>query len=112
VGITQLASLDRAERLQLLRFVASFAWADLEVSQEERDYVNGLVARMGLDEEEKRAVEGWLKLPPRPDDLDPALVPIEHRQLFIDAAKETIAADGKINQDELDNLAVLQQLLR
>ncbi len=44
-----LTALSRAERLQLLRFVTSFAWADLSVSDEERAFIHSLVSRLHLD---------------------------------------------------------------
>ena len=38
-----------------MRFVCSFAWADLEVSQQEKDYVRRLVQRLNMPEEEQEA---------------------------------------------------------
>ena len=63
---TNLARLGREERLRLLRFVASFAWADLTVRDEERAFVARLMQRMALDPEDARAVAGWLAVPPSP----------------------------------------------
>ena len=40
-----LKNLSREDRLQVMRFVCSFAWADLEVQKEEREYI----ARLGTD---------------------------------------------------------------
>ena len=34
-----LEGLDARQRLQLIKFVCSFAWADLEVRPEERSFV-------------------------------------------------------------------------
>ena len=49
-----LDALDREDRLQLMRFVCSFAWADLEVSDGEREFIVKLVDRLEeLDDVQK-----------------------------------------------------------
>ncbi len=107
-----LDALDREERLQLMRFVCSFAWADLEVTEGERDFVVRLVDRLDLDDDEREQVAQWLEVPPRADDLDPADVPREHRQLFLDAARAMILSNGRLGDVEAENLVILDQLLR
>lgn len=108
----KLDSLSRGERLQLLRFVTSFAWADLTISAGERAFVHGLVSRLHLAPEEAIEVEGWLKVPPPADDVDPTLVPRQHRQLFLATVKEMVKADGEISSEERENLSLLEQLMR
>jgi tellurite resistance protein len=112
VSMADLESLSRGERLQLLRFVTSFAWADLTISPAERAFVHQLVSRLHLDAEEQREVEGWLKVPPLPDDVDPTTVPHAHRQLFIDVVHAMAEADGGISPEDEENLALLEQLTR
>ncbi|MGB5694567.1 MAG: TerB family tellurite resistance protein [Polyangiales bacterium] len=107
-----LDALDREDRLQLMRFVCSFAWADLEIADAEREFIVKMVIRLGLDEEEQEQVAGWLEVPPPVDDLDPADIPREHRQLFLDAAKAMIMSDGNVEDVEAENLIILDQLLR
>ena len=107
-----LDALNKEDRLQLMRFVCSFAWADLEIADAERDFIVKMVVRLGLDEEEQEQVAQWLEVPPRADDLDPADVPKEHRQLFLDAAKAMILSDGSVEDVEAENLIILDQLLR
>ena len=107
-----LDALDRDERLQLMRFVCSFAWADLEVTESERDFVVRLVDKLDLDDEEREQVANWLEVPPRADDLDPADVPREHRQLFLDAARAMILSNGRLGDVEAENHVILDQLLR
>lgn len=107
-----LDALNKEDRLQLMRFVCSFAWADLEITEREREFILKLVIRLGLEEEEQEQVAEWLEVPPRADDLDPADVPTEHRQLFLDAAKAMILSDGTIEDVEAENLIILDQLLR
>ena len=106
-----LDQLDRSDRLRLMKFVCSFAWADLEVRPEERDFVTRMVHRLGLDEDETRQVEGWLELPPRPEAVDPTQIPSEHRRLFVEAIEGVIASDGEIAPEERDNLDLLRTLL-
>lgn len=107
-----LDTLNREDRLQLMRFVCSFAWADLEITPREREFIFGLVVRLGLEEAEQEQVVEWLEVPPPADDLDPADIPMEHRQLFLDAAKAMILSDGEIEEVEAENLIILDQLLR
>ncbi|MBW1756469.1 MAG: TerB family tellurite resistance protein [Deltaproteobacteria bacterium] len=107
-----LDALNREDRLQLMRFVCSFAWADLEIADAEREFIVKMVVRLGLDDEEQEQVAKWLELPPRADDLDPADIPKEHRQLFLDAAKAMIMSDGNVEDVEAENLIILDQLLR
>lgn len=107
-----LDQLDREDRLQLMRFVCSFAWADLEVTDRERDFVVKMVDRLGLDDDERSQVDKWLEVPPHPDELDPEDVPREHRELFLDAARAMILSDGEVDDVEAENLIILDQLLR
>jgi uncharacterized tellurite resistance protein B-like protein len=106
-----LDSLDRSERLRLMKFVCSFAWADLEIRPEERVFVAGLIERLELDTEEAKQVEGWLKLPPRPESVDPTKIPAEHRQLFIEEIRGVIEADGEVADEERENLDLLEMLV-
>ncbi len=106
-----LSSLDRNERLQLMKFVCSFAWADLEIRAEEREFVARLIKRLELDEEEARQVESWLRLPPSPESIDPTLIPPEHRRLFVAEIRGVIEADGEIAEQERENLELLKRLL-
>ena len=107
-----LDALNKEDRLQLMRFVCSFAWADLEITDEEREFIVKMVIRLELDDEEQDQVAQWLEVPPRADDLDPGDIPKEHRQLFLDAAKAMIMSDGNVEDVEAENLIILDQLLR
>lgn len=107
-----LRELNREERLLLLKFVCSFAWADLEVRPEERAFVARLIRKLALDADERREVEGWLERPPAPEEVDPALVPREHRRVFVQAIESLIAADGEIAEAEREQLLVFAKLVR
>ncbi len=103
--------LSREDRMRLMRFVCSFAWADLEVQQEEREFVARLVRRLQLNGDERAKVERWLQVPPRPEEVDPTDVPREHRELFLEAARGVIAADNIVDQGELEQLDLFKRLL-
>lgn len=107
-----LEELNRDDRMQLMRFVCSFAWADLEIRPEERDFIIKMITRLELDEDETAQVAAWLQVPPRADDLDPEDIPREHRKLFLDAARAMILSDGSVEQVEAENLIILDALLR
>ena len=94
-----------------MRFICSFAWADLEIRPEEKDLIVRMVHRLELDDEDRQQVAEWLQVPPRPDDVDPADIPREHRQIFLDAAKAMILSDGNVEDVEAENLIILEQLL-
>ena len=107
-----LKGLTREERLLLMRFVCSFAWADLEIRQEERDFVARMVRRLELDAGDQRQVEQWLEVPPSPDSVDPDLVPHAHRMMFLRAVESTVTADGEVSPEEREYLVAFAQLIR
>lgn len=98
--------------MKLMRFVCSFAWTDLEVGDEERAYVERLVDRLELGQDERTRVRNWLQVPPAPDDVDPTDVPREHRKLFLDALRELAEQDGRIDEEERVSLALFEQLVQ
>jgi tellurite resistance protein len=106
-----LKKLTKKERLLLLEFVCAFAWADLEIRDEEREFVARLVRRMELEPDEVKKVDGWLRLPPKPEEIDPNRVPHAHRELFIDCARQLIEADGRVDPAERENLELFKQLV-
>jgi len=104
-------NLAPTERMNLLRFVCSFVWTDLKVTQEERDLVMRIVGMLHLTDAEARQVAGWLEVPPSPDDVDPTKVPREHRALFLQAAELAVQADGRVVPAERDALTLFRDLL-
>ena len=52
-----LHKLPREDRLRLMRFVCSFAWADLEVKKTERALVSKMAKKLGLDPDSLKAVK-------------------------------------------------------
>lgn len=105
-----LEDLDREDRLRLIKFVCSFAWADLEIQDDERQFVGKMIAKLSLEDDRKQ-IEGWLKSPPPAEEVDPTRVPKKHRQLLLDAAKAVFNADGVIDPKERESFDLLEQLL-
>ena len=106
-----LDELDTDQRLNLLKFVCSFAWADLEIRPAERAFVARLVDRLGLEGSEAAKVNAWLESPPPEDELDPHQIPPAHRALFIETVRGVIRVDGEIAPEELENFELLSELL-
>jgi uncharacterized tellurite resistance protein B-like protein len=106
-----LDELDTAQRVNLLKFVCSFAWADLEIRPAERAFVARLVDRLELGDKEAAMVNAWLELPPSEDELDPHLIPMQHRLLFIEAVRGVIRVDGEIAPEERESFELLSELL-
>ncbi|HJK95957.1 MAG TPA: TerB family tellurite resistance protein [Polyangiaceae bacterium LLY-WYZ-14_1] len=106
-----LEQLDRNDRLRLMKFVCSFAWADLQVDEAERGFVGRLIEQLDLDEEERQQVAEWLEVPPRPEELDPSEIPRSHRELFLEAVRDVIEVDGRIADSEVENFDLLAQLI-
>lgn len=105
-----LRQLDREERLHLMKFVCSFAWADLEIQDQEREFVNRMIERLHL-EEDRAQVLRWLEHPPPIEDIDPTTVPRAHRALFVEAVEALIKADNVIDEAEAENFELFKQLL-
>src|SRR5215203_7516877 len=103
-----MQQLDRKDRLQLLDFVCSFAWADLRIRPQEREFMTRLVRRLELSQDERTAVDLMLSRPPPPEDIDPIDVPLEHRRLFLQTVKEMVLADGEIDPAEAEQLDLFE----
>jgi hypothetical protein len=69
------------------------------------------VRRLDLDDDERTRVEGWLAVPPSPESVDPTLIPLSHKKIFLEAIEGVIEADGVIAPEERENLALFKDLL-
>lgn len=107
-----MKNLNREDRLRLMKFVCALAWADLQVRREETQFVRKLGLRLQLDDDDWQQVEQWLRLPPKPEELDPAEVPKAHRQLLLEAARELIESDRAVSVEEDEIYRLLEELLR
>ena len=96
------------EKLQLLKFAASFLWADLEVANTERAFMAALAVELEVDE---AAALALLDRPPTPDDVDPARVPRSLANAIRTVALRAIAADGRVEPKEMQLFDLLDELL-
>lgn len=106
-----LEELSREERLLLLEFVCAYAWTDLEIHEGERRFVERLVTRLELDPTDRAQVEQWLHVAPAPGDVDPSLVPAQHRRAFVESVRAVMYADGEVEPEEREQLERLKASL-
>lgn len=106
-----LNPLTNDEKLRLLRFMCAFAWSDLQISAREREFVVGLIGRLGLSPDDAGRAVRWLDHPPAEEELDPSDIPPEHRRLFLEAALEMVSKDGVIDALEAENFAIFEALV-
>jgi uncharacterized tellurite resistance protein B-like protein len=106
-----LDQLDQRERMRLMKFVCSFAWADLEIRDEERAFVKNLIERLTLNQAEQAKVSGWLEVPPDIESIDPTRVPHEHRRIFLAEIEGVIESDGEIAPEERENFRIFEALI-
>lgn len=106
-----LEALSREERLLLIKFVCAYAWTDLELHPGERRFVERLVERMQLDPADRAEVAQWLHVAPAPTEVDPSLVPAEHRRLFVESVRAVMYADGNVEDEEREQLERLKAAL-
>lgn len=106
-----IEELTRDDKLRLIRFVCSFAWADLSVDENERQFVRELVGRIGLDEEAHALAMKWLEHPPTEEELDPYSVPDAHKKLLLEFALEMVAADGRVDRMEVENFMIFESMM-
>ena len=109
---TSLDTLSSDERMRLMKFVCSMAWADLEIADEERELVASLIRRLELDPDERQSVAEWLKTPPRPEAVDPTRIPRAHRELFRATLQRTVESDGTVSPEERIAMRLFDRLVR
>ncbi len=104
-------ALSRDDRLLLLKFVCAYAWTDLEIHERERRFVERLMQRLELDASDRAQVEQWMHVAPAPGEVDPSLVPAEHRRAFVESVRAVMYADGQVEAEEREQLERLKTAL-
>ncbi|MFT4841867.1 MAG: putative tellurite resistance protein B-like protein [Planctomycetota bacterium] len=107
----RVMELSPSERMNLMKFVCSFAWTDLNVSQSERDLVMRISGNLQLTDAEAQRVKDWLDVPPPAEEVDPTSVPPAHRQLFLTTLEMVVQADGKVVAAESESLSLFRDLI-
>jgi hypothetical protein len=105
--------LPPVERSRVLRFAASFLWADHEVVESERRFLHELARELGAGESEgaRGEVEALLEEPPALDALDPNAVPAAWADVVRHAVLRAIASDGHVHEEEMNLFHLLDALL-
>jgi uncharacterized tellurite resistance protein B-like protein len=106
-----LDELSAEHRLLLLQFLCAFAWTDMQVNANERKFIERLMTRFDLSEEDRDQVGEWLALAPAPSSVEPNRVPVEHRHTFVEAVRALIYSDGGVDVEEREHFEKLKQAL-
>lgn len=97
------------ERLSILRFAATFLWADHRVAHEERRFFFELAKELGFDD--LAVARNLLEAPPLPEDVNPSNVPPNLARVVRNVALRAIASDGAIEESEMEMFFLLDELL-
>jgi len=100
-----------ADRLRVLRFAASFLWADLTVDLAEQAFFHDLVRELDVPPTALDDVLDMLDTPPAAEDIDPTRVPPALARTVRDVALRAIASDGRVAKREMDLFELLDELL-
>lgn len=101
--------LTESERLELMRFLCSFAWADGVVQPQEKTVLERILGSLELSAEAHAEAEGWLTAAPSVQGRALRSIDEKKRATFIDGAYEVAAADGEIAADELEHLKMFMR---
>ncbi|MEC8379189.1 MAG: hypothetical protein VXZ96_02635 [Myxococcota bacterium] len=104
-------SLNSDEKLQIMRFICAFAWADLKVVSAEKHFIEQFSIVLELSENEKNSVKSWIKHPPRPEEIDPFSISPHLKETIIAAAKAISMVDGDFDSKEAELLNLLSNLI-
>jgi hypothetical protein len=96
------------DREKVLRFAASFLWADLEVAEEERRFFADLARELEIDDLRATAL---LARPPVPEEIDPNDMSVRTADVVRHVALRAIASDGKVKKEEMQMFELLDDLL-
>ncbi len=106
-----MKELQSEDRLNLLRLVCSMAWADSEIQPQEKGFIAKLIFKIGAPAAEIRQVKKWLEAPPPATDIDPTTIAREEREMFLEACRGVMAADGTVTAEEKYELVSLKTKL-
>ena len=104
------ATLSSDEKLQIMRFICAFAWADLKVVNAEKKLIARFSDILDLSPKEREAVNGWIAHPPRPEEIDPYEISPHLKETILSAAQAVSMIDGHFDAKEADLIDILQNL--
>lgn len=100
-----------ADHLCVLRFAASFLWADLELDLAEHAFFLDLASELGVPNGSLPSVAELLSSPPEPEDVDPTRVSPALATTIRNVALRAIASDGRVLPREMALFDLLDELL-
>ena len=100
-----------ADRLSVLRFAASFLWADLSVDLAEHAFFVALARELGVTRAALPDILELLALPPHAEEIDPTRVSPALADTVRDVALRAIASDGRVLPREMELFDLLDELL-
>ena len=100
-----------ADRLCILRFAASFLWADLSVDVAEHVFFVTLAGELGVPRAALPEIVEMLASPPDPAHIDPTRVSADLARTVRDVALRAIASDGRVLPREMELFDLLDELL-
>ena len=103
--------LPSTDRLCLLRFAATFLWADLEVDLAEHAFFLDLARELGVPHGSLEGVIDMLDSPPAAEDIDPTQVSPALASTVRNVALRAIASDGRVLPREMELFDLLDELL-
>jgi uncharacterized tellurite resistance protein B-like protein len=101
--------LTEDERVDLMRFLCSFAWVDGEVQAQERTVLERVLGGLGLSTEARAKASAWLFAPPDMEGFDFGAITPDKRGLFIDHAFEVASAHGGLAAEEMRHLQMFMR---
>lgn len=104
-----ITDMSIADRKRLVQVACVAAWSDADLAAEEREFVLKLAKALELDDEAISQVAVWLKH--GPPDLDPNVIPRQHKATFLEVFRAVVAADGYIDPEESEVMILLDELL-
>jgi len=104
-------ALPSDDRLCVLRFAATFLWADLELDLAEHAFFLDLATELGVPDGSLPSVVDLLSSPPDPEDIDPTRVSPALAATVRNVALRAIASDGRVLPREMELFDLLDELL-
>ena len=97
-------------KMMLFRFLCAFAWADFVIQTEEVEMIERLMISLNLSEENRQHVREWLVSPPRAEEVDPYLIPLDQQSVLLEAAQAIVLSDGELHPREAELLTSLKRI--
>ncbi len=102
-----MRDMGSAKKLLVLRALCGLAWSDDRVDKTEVDFVARAADEMGLDDDQRERIEGWIAVPMAEldarrllRDIMRGLLDRRDRARLLELLRQLAAADGEISAPE------------